>query len=135
VVLDDQGADERGESYSVPLGYLELLGAPKDVHVASIRPGHVRGNHYHVERHELIMVLPHDAWSLHWDAGADTQVSTRVFQEVRAVAIAIPTYCSHAIRNDGQTLLWLIAASDGLYDPASPDVHRRVVVAPGNVGR
>lgn len=133
-MLDDFGADERGESYSVPLEYLEFLGAPKDVHIASIGPGHVRGNHYHVERHELIMVLPHDAWSLHWDTGAETRVSTRTFQESRAVAIAIPPHSSHAIRNDGQALLWLIAASDGLYDPASPDVHRRVVAPTGRVG-
>lgn len=128
VVLDDIGADERGESFSVPLQYLEFLGAPKDVHIASIRHGHVRGNHYHVERHELILVLPHDVWSLHWDVGADTDICTRTFQGAGAVAIAVPPHSAHAIRNDGRAPLWLIAASDFHYSSADPDVYRRVVV-------
>jgi oxalate decarboxylase/phosphoglucose isomerase-like protein (cupin superfamily) len=128
VVIDDLGGDQRGDSFSVPTEYLEFVGAPGDMHVASIRPGHVRGNHFHVERHELILVLPHEAWSLHWDSGADTAVSTREFHGPGAVAIAIPPSAAHAIRNDGQALLWLIAATDGRYDPASPDAHRREVV-------
>jgi dTDP-4-dehydrorhamnose 3,5-epimerase-like enzyme len=130
VALKQLGVDQRGASFSVPLAQLELLGAPKDVHLASIGPGHVRGNHYHVERRELIVVLPHERWSLHWDVGEGTDVSTHTFFGQGAVAIAIPPSCAHAIRNDGSSLLWLIASTDGVYDPTHPDAYRRVVTRP-----
>jgi oxalate decarboxylase/phosphoglucose isomerase-like protein (cupin superfamily) len=98
------------------------------MHVASLEPGHVRGNHFHVARHELIVVLPHEAWSLHWDAGAETRPSSRSFHRAGALAITIPPHAAHAIRNDGSATLWLMAATDGPYDPANPDAYRRVVI-------
>jgi dTDP-4-dehydrorhamnose 3,5-epimerase-like enzyme len=129
VALEEHPADVRGRSFSVPALCLEYLGEPRDMHVAGIEPGHVRGNHFHVQRRELIVVLPHDAWSLHWDAGADTEPARRRFVDAGAVAIAIPPGAAHAIRNDGAATLWLIAATDGPYDPANPDAHRRVLTS------
>lgn len=70
-----------------------------------------------------------DRWSLHWDAGAETEPSSRSFQKAGALAITIPPHAAHAIRNDGTTTLWLMAATDGPYDPANPDAYRRVVIA------
>jgi oxalate decarboxylase/phosphoglucose isomerase-like protein (cupin superfamily) len=127
LVLEDRGGDERGASFSVAREYLEFLGAPLDMHVASIAPGHVRGNHFHAVRRELIVVIHGDRWSLHWDAGAATAPSSRTFAGAGVVAIAIPRNSAHAIRNDGASPLWLIAATDGPYDPQSPDAHRRIV--------
>jgi len=127
VPLRDLGPDERGASFSVPLEQLDFLGAAKDVHVASIGPGHVRGNHFHVVRRELIIVLPHEHWSVHWDTGEGTDVLTHTFCDSGATAIAIPPGCAHAIRNDGGTPLWLIASTDGVYDGSRPDAYGRVV--------
>ncbi len=127
VVLDEVGSDERGVSFSMPTGLLDFLGAAGDTHVASIEPGCVRGDHYHVERRELILVLPHEQWSFHWDLGEGTEARARHFHEQSAVAIAIQPNCSHAIRNDGRSPLWLIASTDGRYDPERPDAYRRVV--------
>ena len=128
-MVDDTNGDQRGLSFSVPAAYLEFIGAPRDIHVASIRPGRVRGNHYHVERKELILVVAGDKWSLHFDTGEGTAVSVRTFAGGTAVAIAMPPHCAHALRNEGLESLWLFAATDGPYDPARPDAFPRRVVA------
>lgn len=126
-VLEDRG-DDRGASFSVAYEYLSFLGEPKDLHVASIRPGCVRGNHYHVERREVIVVIHTDSWSLHWDGGEGSPTSSRRFDGAGVVALAVPPHSAHALRNDGDDALWVLAATDGHYDPDRPDAYRRVVV-------
>lgn len=128
VAAPGTGSDARGSSFSIPPGQLEFLGGACDMHVASIRPGHVRGNHFHAERRELIVVVHEDRWSLHWDRGPDTEVRSQAFSGAGAVAITVPPRAAHAIRNDGEELLWLVATTDAVFDPANPDSHPRRVV-------
>jgi dTDP-4-dehydrorhamnose 3,5-epimerase-like enzyme len=127
LVLEDYG-DSRGASFSAPPAYLDFLGATKDLHIAAIRPGCVRGNHFHAERREVIVVVHDDAWSLHWDTGEGTQVSSRAFEGAGAVAVALPPHAAHAIRNDGAALLWIFASTNGRYSADAPDAYRREVV-------
>jgi dTDP-4-dehydrorhamnose 3,5-epimerase-like enzyme len=129
LVIDDGGHDGRGSSFPVPAACLDFIGRLQDLHIASIRPGHVRGNHYHVARKELILVVAGDQWSLYFDTGEGTAVSVHPFGGHDAVAIEIPPRCGHALRNDGKVPLWLFAATDGPYDPAEPDAYTRRVVA------
>ncbi|GLZ34364.1 hypothetical protein Lesp02_65510 [Lentzea sp. NBRC 105346] len=106
--------DDRGLSFSLPL---ELLGAARDTHVATIRPGHVRGNHFHAHKYELIGVLYRGAWSLHWDTGPGTPARHRTFTGDGAVVVAVPKNWAHAVRNDGESEILIIVASDQPYDP------------------
>jgi dTDP-4-dehydrorhamnose 3,5-epimerase-like enzyme len=129
LVVTDTSHDGRGSSFSVPAPCLDFIGHPHDLHIASIRPRRVRGNHYHIARKELILVVAGDQWSLHFDTGEGTEVSVRTFGGQDAVAIEMPPFCAHALRNDGAEPLWLFAASDGPYDPAHPDAYQRRVVA------
>lgn len=57
--------DARGFSFTIPVEALEFVGRMADVHLASTKPGGVRGNHYHLLRREAIVVLPGATWSLH----------------------------------------------------------------------
>lgn len=129
LVLSDVGGDERGASFSVSRDYLEFVGQPEDMHVASILPGHTRGNHYHVERREVIVVIHSDRWSLSWDSGEGTRPSSRAFEGQGVVVTAMPPDSAHAITNTGDAPLWLLAMTDGAYDPAHPDAYRRIVTA------
>lgn len=126
-VLDDSG-DVRGSSFPVPGPWLEKIGQIKDIHASTLVPGAVRGNHFHVTRRELLLVLHAQPWSLHWDSGEGTDVTRRVFGGGGAVLVAVPPLSSHAIRNDGTTVLQIIGMTDGEYDPAAPDAYRRDVV-------
>lgn len=117
--------DGRGFSFSVPAEALAFVGRMADVHLASTKPGSIRGNHYHLRRREAIVVLPGSRWSFHWDE-SQTPAQYREFDGGGAVLILIEPGASHAVRNDGDGLLWLTAISSEKYDPAE-SVTRKVV--------
>jgi dTDP-4-dehydrorhamnose 3,5-epimerase-like enzyme len=118
--------DARGFSFTTPLEALEYVGRMADVHLASTKPGAVRGNHYHLRRREAIVVLPGAKWSFHWDEGNETAAQCREFEGSSAVLVLVAPGASHAVRNDGEGLLWLVAISSESYDPAE-SVARKVV--------
>src|SRR4249919_1161074 len=96
--------DARGFSFTAPTGALAFVGRMADVHLASTKPGAVRGNHYHLRRREAIVVLPGAKWSLHWDEG-DAATRHRQFSGESAVMVLVSPGASHAVRNDSNDLL------------------------------
>jgi oxalate decarboxylase/phosphoglucose isomerase-like protein (cupin superfamily) len=123
--LDNHG-DARGFSFTAPPEALAFVGRMADVHLASTGTRAVRGNHYHLRRREAIVVLPGPRWSLHWDEGEGTVAQHREFDGGRAVLVLVSPGASHAVRNDGEGTLWLVAISSETYDPGE-SVGRRVV--------
>jgi len=121
-----ESSDQRGVSFSLLVDHLRAIGRVEDVHIATIGPGHVRGNHYHLERGELIAVVYGGPWSLHWDTGPGTVRRRRDFTGRGAVAVAPPVNWSHAVRNDGEVDLWIFVASDRPYDGSGDTVSRKV---------
>ncbi len=118
--------DVRGFSFTAPAEALAFVGRMLDVHLASTKPGAVRGNHYHLRRREAIVVLPGSKWSLHWDEGDGSSAQHRRFDGSVAVLVLVSPGASHAVRNDGDRDLWLTAISSESYDPAE-SVARKVV--------
>ena len=118
--------DIRGFSFTLPSAALDFLKRVSDLHLASIVPGAVRGNHYHLRRREAIVVLPGPAWSLHWDEGEGMPPQHRSFPGSGAMLVLVSPDSSHAVRNDGNGLLWIVACSSETYDPAE-SVVRKVV--------
>jgi oxalate decarboxylase/phosphoglucose isomerase-like protein (cupin superfamily) len=125
IELNNAG-DSRGFSFTLPPEALDFLGRVADIHLASTLRGAVRGNHYHLRRREAIVMLPSGAWSLHWDEGKDMAALHRNFDGRAAVLILVSPGSSHAVRNDGETPLWLVACSSEPYDPTET-VARKVV--------
>ena len=123
--LNNHG-DARGFSFSPPAEALEFLGGVEDIHLASTAPGAVRGNHYHTRKREAIVFLTGTPWSFHWDEGEGSPVQHRNFDGRRAVLVMILPGASHAVRNDGDQPLWLVACSSEPYDPETV-VARKVV--------
>jgi dTDP-4-dehydrorhamnose 3,5-epimerase-like enzyme len=118
--------DGRGFSFTAPVEALAFVGRMADVHLSSTKPGAVRGNHYHLRRREAILVLPGAKWSLHWDEGEGSAAEHRAFGGESSVLVLVSPGTSHAVRNDGDSLLWLVAISSESYDPAE-SVTRKVV--------
>jgi len=125
VDLRNEG-DARGFSVTTPPEALEYVGRTADVHLASINPGAIRGNHYHVKTRMAIMILPGPNWSFHWDEGEDTQSQQRIFDGTRTILMLVATGASHAVRNDGRAPLWMLAILSEPYDPVDR-VARKVV--------
>jgi dTDP-4-dehydrorhamnose 3,5-epimerase-like enzyme len=120
------GGDGRGFSFTAPAEALAFVGRMADVHLASTKPGAVRGNHYHLRRREAVVVLPGSKWSLHWDEGDAETAQHREFSGECAVMVLVSPGASHAVRNDSEGQLWLVAISSETYDPAE-SVARKVV--------
>jgi dTDP-4-dehydrorhamnose 3,5-epimerase-like enzyme len=124
-----ESSDGRGVSFVILGEVLATMDNVLDVHIASVRPGAIRGNHYHSVKTELITVIYSDSWSFHWDTGEDTEVHSRQFAGAGAVAVVVPHAWSHAVKNEGATDLWLFNASDMAFEPGAPsDSHVRAVV-------
>jgi oxalate decarboxylase/phosphoglucose isomerase-like protein (cupin superfamily) len=118
--------DSRGLSIAMPPAALQFVREVVDVHISSSISGAVRGNHYHRRKRRAILVMPGVAWSLHWDEGEGTAIQRRSFDGSQAVLVLIPPGASHAVRNDGNADLRMVACSSAPYD-ASEVVARKVV--------
>lgn len=128
VELHDSG-DTRGSSFNIPAEAFGGQFPVEDMHVATIEPGAVRGNHYHAVRRELLVIMAADRWSLYWDEGAGTPVQQRSFHGPGTVLVTVPTCMAHAIRNDGTIPLTMLGVTDGPYDAGNPDAYSRVLVS------
>ena len=125
--LEDSG-DARGGNFSIPNSSLEFLGSVCDVHFAEIRPGAIRGNHYHVHRRKMLCVHHTDAWSLHWDTGPDTPNQRENFEGSGVVIVEIEPLIAHAIRNDGRAEMQIVGLSNLVFDPNNRETYPRQVV-------
>jgi len=70
-------------------------------HAVTIRPGAVRGNHFHLRGRKMLIVLHTDRWTLAWDEGEGTAVQSRAFEGAGAVHVEVDPFHAHALRNDG----------------------------------
>jgi hypothetical protein len=59
-LLEDRG-DARGSSYEPGCRWVEFLKRIEDAHITTILPGCVRGNHFHPQRKEVLIVLFQDS--------------------------------------------------------------------------
>jgi hypothetical protein len=122
--------DERGSSYPVSVKWLSKSFPLRDVHITTLFPGHIRGNHFHVTRHEILLVMHSDRWSLHWDCGEGTTIEHRQFEGQGTTVICVSPHASHAILIDGNALLHIVGLADYHYSPAAPDAFLRPVTPP-----
>jgi dTDP-4-dehydrorhamnose 3,5-epimerase-like enzyme len=122
-----ESSDDRGFSFSLTASSIADM-AIRDVHIAAVRPGYVRGNHYHAKKTELITVVYRDEWSLHWDTGPDTPVQSKAFGGRGAVSVGIPFLWSHAVRNDGQEELFLFNTTDMSFDRSMSAADQDAIV-------
>lgn len=120
-------ADERGSSYTATGEWASFLGTTEDLHITHTLPGHVRGNHFHAARHEVLVVLYEDAWTVAWDAGEGTSVTRQHFAGKGSVLIEVAPLAAHAIANTGAAPLWIVGMSSAPFDPRTPDSFPRQV--------
>jgi predicted RNase H-like nuclease len=99
--------DARGSAFAVDLPF-----PLAECHVATIRPGAIRGNHYHQQRRELLVVMYSDRWTLLWDEGEGTPVQSRAYEGSGAVVLEADPLTAHAVRNDGARDLHILSLGD-----------------------
>ncbi|HET7435665.1 MAG TPA: DUF429 domain-containing protein [Thermoanaerobaculia bacterium] len=114
--------DARGNSFSIDVPFASI----GDCHVATIRPGAVRGNHFHEQRREILVVLYTAPWTLLWDEGEGTPVQSQTFTGSGAVLMEADPLCAHAVRNDGSAELQIFSLGDKHFT----DTHPRRLAEP-----
>jgi len=124
--LTDNG-DDRGSSYTPDDNWNSFLETIAALHVTTVLPGKIRGNHVHMRKREILLVVHADTWSFHWDEGIGTYSHHFVIEGGGAELIEVPPGCSHAVRNDGSVAMTVFGLSDRLYSMADPDSERRLV--------
>jgi dTDP-4-dehydrorhamnose 3,5-epimerase-like enzyme len=123
----DHCNDGRGESYRLPPEALDFLGGVAEMHVATIEPGAVRGNHSHRARREIILLSFTGRCKLAWrPEGGETR--TREFRDPGAVLLSVESGTAHAIQNTGDQPVRLISCSNGEFDPEKPDTIRQALL-------
>ena len=99
--------DARGSSFGVELPF-----PAAECHVATIRPGAIRGNHFHTRRREVLVVMYSDRWTLLWDEGEGTPVQSQAYEGTGAVVLEADPLTAHAVRNDGARDLHILSLGD-----------------------
>lgn len=121
--LENRG-DHRGDAFPIPEHVLRFLGRVAEAHVVTIRPGMVRGNHYHANRDELMVIMYSGGWRLAWQHAPNDGIQTRDFEGRGSVAVCIPAGVTHAVKNTGGRDVTLSSFSND----DSDDVTKRILL-------
>jgi len=124
--------DTRGDLYNIPDADLQFLEQIQNIHFGKIHPNFVRGNHYHRQTKEILIVSYSDVWTLAWAKKDTAQISTKEFTGSGAVLIKINAGVAHALKNNGDGDLALIALSNKGFSKENKDAFTRFLIEPGD---
>jgi len=119
-------ADERGWLYALldgPWGENLMI---KNLHLGSINPGQVRGNHYHEHQKEWFCVFGEEA-ELAWENRAG-EIITRKLAAQEIVLVEIPAGLSHAFKNVGQGKVFVCGIAEPKYNREHPDRIEKIIL-------
>ncbi|ACF13812.1 hypothetical protein Ctha_1349 [Chloroherpeton thalassium ATCC 35110] len=125
--LNDFG-DTRGEMFRLDEESVAFVGNLQDMHFGAILPGAVRGNHYHIARKELLILIHKEACTVAWQEGEDGEIVRQVFDGNGTVALGFEAGVTHAIKNTGSVPMYLIALSNDSVQAQKPDAVRNVIL-------
>jgi dTDP-4-dehydrorhamnose 3,5-epimerase-like enzyme len=86
----------------------ELLGS---IHVAQIKPGCKRGNHYHTHSTEWLLIFGGPA-KFYWRSNSENSIREEIISEAEPALFEIPPYVEHTILNDSNGDIFLMAFSN-----------------------
>jgi dTDP-4-dehydrorhamnose 3,5-epimerase-like enzyme len=110
--------DDRGWLISMINGDRPKGAAIKNVHLSSINPGQVRGNHYHKEYREWLLVAGE---SVIFSWRDEDGIGQKEIRSGDYFLFELEPGISHAIKNTGNTLAFLGAAANAVHDHSNPD--------------
>ncbi len=98
-----------------------------NLHLVSLKPGVVRGNHFHQYQNEVICIFGSRCKIV----AVDNKTGKReeeIIEEDKQVLLRVPINITHAIKNVGNGILYLLCYSDRPYNPQDHDaVANRVL--------
>ena len=97
-----------------------------NVHLVSLNPGTVRGNHFHPTQREYIFIMGNKAKLVIVDNATGTR-SEKILEGKGCSLIIVPPKVAHAVKNIGNETIYLLCYTD---NPLSPekDVIKKVIL-------
>ena len=92
----------------------------KQIYVATIKPGYVRGNHYHLKRVEWFFIAAGEAEISLEDIKTKKKIHLKVSSKNPKVVTIFPKI-AHAVKNIGKEKVYLVSAQNNIYDPQKSD--------------
>lgn len=127
VSLEDYG-DIRGALFNVSEVDMVFLDTIENIHFGKIRPNSIRGNHFHDQRKEILIVVYLDRWTLAWAQKDSSETTEKIFKESGAVLIKINSEVAHTVKNDGKKDLDIISLSNRMFSKANPDTFSKILM-------
>jgi dTDP-4-dehydrorhamnose 3,5-epimerase-like enzyme len=122
---DDGFFDERGWAVN-PIPVEKLTKKEfGHLHIASLIPGVVRGNHYHEQTTEFLYVFG-GGYEFYYIS--DGTIKKRIFNNSELFGIRINAGTAHAIKNTGETIIFVAAYYDMLYNFEDPDTVKKILI-------
>jgi dTDP-4-dehydrorhamnose 3,5-epimerase-like enzyme len=82
-----------------------------DLHVVSMRPGTVRGNHYHPDSSEWLLICG-GAAKLVWGRTGDEEIEEILVEGMQPHLFRMPPGVRHTIKNLSDRLIYLVVLAD-----------------------
>ena len=111
IELENYG-DLRGALYNVPNADLQFINKIQNIHFGRIKSGSIRGNHYHHQSKEMLIITYSDTWTLAWKEKDSAEISEKDFTGSGTVLIKVKERVVHSVKNTGDRDLEIIALSN-----------------------
>ena len=98
----------------------ELKEDIKQIYIASIKPGQIRGNHYHLNRTEWFFIMSGKARLCFEDFKNKERICLKLSAKKPKVITIFPKI-AHAVKNIGKETVYLVSAQSDIYNPKNPD--------------
>ena len=118
-------SDERG-FLSKPFSESQIRSF-RNIHIVSLEPGKVRGNHYHEYQIEYICVLAGRVRFIAID-GESGEMLDEILDGSRAPVAEIPARVTHALKNVGNETSYLLCCSDVAHVPDSDETVKDIIL-------
>jgi hypothetical protein len=120
--------DERGDSWSIPQEAVDFVGSVDEIHVATILPGAIRGNHFHADKREATVLAFSDSCRLAWKPLNAAETTQKDFEGKDAIVFKALPNVIHAIKNTGGRPVTLVSFSNKRHDAGNPDTFRQIIL-------
>lgn len=91
------------------------------IYISTVKPGKVKANHFHKEKHEWICVIRGEGLVVLKDIEEDDNRREYVLSGGKPATIYVPPYIAHGIKNLGKEEMTLVIYSTRPYDRSDPD--------------
>ena len=118
----------RGALYNIPDTDLLFLDKIQNIHFGKIRPNSIRGNHYHHQSKEVLIITYSDIWALAWAKKDSDEISKKEFSGSGSVLIKVNEGVGHSVKNNGGKDLEIIALSDRIFSKESSDTDSKILL-------